>query len=85
MLSAEYGMVDPDMVLEPYDRYLGSEPSNFRRSWSERTAKQVLKRLNEIDLQAVECMPAAPIWRTVCGNDWNRLGLWWWHPSKGSE
>ena len=54
ILSAEYGMVDPDMVLEPYDRYLGSEPSNFRRSWSERTAKQVLKRLNEIDLEAVE-------------------------------
>lgn len=54
ILSAEHGMVDPDTVLEPYDRYLGSEPVSYRRDWAARTAEQVLGALGEKELRAVE-------------------------------
>lgn len=54
ILSAEHGMVDPDAWLEPYDRYLGSEPVAYRRKWGARTAEQVLRRLRDGGLGAVE-------------------------------
>lgn len=54
ILSAEHGMVEPDTVLEPYDRYLGKEPADYRRTWAERTAEQVLRALREKNLRAVE-------------------------------
>ena len=54
ILSAEHGLVDPETVLEPYDRYLGSEPIAFRKNWSIRTANHVLERLRELDIDAVE-------------------------------
>lgn len=54
ILSAEHGMVDPDTVLDPYDRYLGSEPAAYRREWAELTAERVLRALRERGLRAVE-------------------------------
>lgn len=54
ILSAEHGMVEPDTVLEPYDRYLGNEPASYRRTWSQRTADQVLGKLRNLGLEAVE-------------------------------
>jgi hypothetical protein len=54
ILSAEHGMVDPDRILEPYDRYLGNESLAFRRRWSANTAEQVLRRLGELAISAVE-------------------------------
>ena len=32
LLSSEYGVVDPDTVIEPYDRYLAEEPAEYRRN-----------------------------------------------------
>jgi Family of unknown function (DUF6884) len=54
ILSAEHGMVDPETILQPYDRYLGSESTAFRRQWSESAATQVLCRLRELGLRMVE-------------------------------
>lgn len=54
ILSAEHGLVEPDEILEPYDRYLGSESAAYRRSWSARTAEQVIEKLSELGLRAVE-------------------------------
>ena len=54
ILSAEHGMIDPETILEPYDRYLGKESTLFRRRWSEDVSRQVLVRLNELRLSAVE-------------------------------
>lgn len=54
ILSAEHGMVDPETYLEPYDRYLGRESAAYRRKWAARTAEQVLRRLDNLDLNAVE-------------------------------
>jgi hypothetical protein len=54
ILSAEHGMVDPETMLEPYDRYLGKESAAFRRRWSKDAAAQVLARLDGLGLLAVE-------------------------------
>ena len=54
ILSAEHGLVDPDTILEPYDRYLGDEPAEYRRNWSARTAQQILERLETHGMKAVE-------------------------------
>lgn len=54
ILSAEHGLVDPGTLLEPYDRYLGSEPSAYRRQWSNRVAGDVLALLGELGLRSVE-------------------------------
>jgi hypothetical protein len=54
ILSAEHGMVDPESILEPYDRYLGKESASYRRRWSEDVSRQVLARLRELGLRAVE-------------------------------
>ena len=60
ILSAEHGMVDPNEVLEPYDRYLGREPTSFRKLWSAKTARQVLDKTTELGLAAVEIHAGAP-------------------------
>jgi uncharacterized HhH-GPD family protein len=54
ILSAEYGLVDPEQVIEPYDRYLGSQPSGYRTEWSQQTAEQVLNELQKLGLSVVE-------------------------------
>lgn len=54
ILSAEHGPVDPEAWLEPYDRYLGDQPASFRKQWAEAAAAQVLERLRESGLGAVE-------------------------------
>lgn len=54
ILSAEHGLLDPDAVIVPYDRYLGDEPPAYKRAWSARLAGQVLERLSDLGLSAVE-------------------------------
>lgn len=60
ILSAEHGMVDPDEVLEPYDRYLGRESASFKRHWGEKTAAQVLDKATDLGVAAVEIHAGAP-------------------------
>lgn len=60
ILSAEHGMVDPDEVLEPYDRYLGRESASYKRRWGAETAVQVLEKTTELGLSAVEIHAGAP-------------------------
>ena len=60
ILSAEHGMVDPDRVLEPYDRYLGRESASYKRQWGAKTAVQVLDRTAELGIAAVEIHAGAP-------------------------
>jgi hypothetical protein len=43
ILSAEHGLVDPDQTLEPYDRYLESEPASYQEQWSRVTADAVIQ------------------------------------------
>jgi len=54
ILSAEHGLVDPETLLDPYDRYLGTESATYRRRWSEDVSRQVIAQLRRHGLQAVE-------------------------------
>jgi hypothetical protein len=60
ILSAEHGMVDPDEVLEPYDRYLGRESASFKGQWGAKTAVQVLDKATDLGVAAVEIHAGAP-------------------------
>lgn len=45
VLSAKYGLLDPDDVVGPYDVFLGDQPSAYRRAWGEWVAAQLGVRL----------------------------------------
>ena len=54
ILSAEYGLVMPDQVIEPYDRSLRDETPAYRREWSEWTARAVVDLCRQLDVSTVE-------------------------------
>ena len=41
ILSAKYGLVDPDTVIEPYDKTLTKMPAAERRAWGHRVRDQL--------------------------------------------
>jgi cytoplasmic iron level regulating protein YaaA (DUF328/UPF0246 family) len=46
ILSAKYGLLDPDDVVEPYDETLNKMPVNQRRSWSKKVLEDLIPKLN---------------------------------------
>ena len=51
VLSAKYGLVDPEAVIEPYDLTLAKMPRAEQRRWGQRVALQ-LRRLGDVLLEA---------------------------------
>jgi hypothetical protein len=51
VLSAKYGLVEPDRMLEPYDVTLKTMPISERRRWGTRVAEQ-LHQLGDVALEA---------------------------------
>jgi hypothetical protein len=45
ILSAEYGLVPPDQVIDPYERTLNTMPVDERRSWATRVIAQMSERM----------------------------------------
>ena len=45
ILSAEYGLLHPDQIVEPYERTLNNMPKRDRAVWAERVQKQLLEAL----------------------------------------
>ena len=41
VLSAEYGAVDPDEVIEPYDRYLEDQSAAYKQEWAQEVIEQL--------------------------------------------
>jgi len=41
VLSAEYGLVNPDQIIEPYEKTLNTMPISERRKWADRVAAQI--------------------------------------------
>ena len=41
VLSAEYGAVDPDEVIEPYDRYLEDQSAAYKHDWGQSVVEQL--------------------------------------------
>jgi hypothetical protein len=46
ILSAKYGLVFPDDVIEPYDKTLNKMSIRERKDWSRKVFKQMRERLN---------------------------------------
>lgn len=53
ILSAKYGLVFPDDVIEPYDLTLNNMRAKEVRDWSEKVFKQMQKRLDLSEICAV--------------------------------
>jgi hypothetical protein len=54
ILSAEHGLVAPDMVLEPYDLRLSKTSRDYRRSWGRRVVEQLHEAVGPITGKTVE-------------------------------
>lgn len=54
ILSAEHGLVTPDEVLEPYERYLPTTPANYRLEWGMRVANRLSALVGSIKGSVVE-------------------------------
>jgi hypothetical protein len=48
VLSAEHGLVDPGLVLAPYEKILTKASPAERRLWSERVLDQLRSELNQL-------------------------------------
>ena len=48
VLSAEYGLVRPDEVIEPYDRELARIPASDRRAWARGVVDKLRRELGEL-------------------------------------
>jgi len=49
ILSAEYGLLGPDITIRPYDKTLNTMPSAERREWAERVKDQMSRTLPSAD------------------------------------
>jgi hypothetical protein len=49
ILSAEHGMIDPDRVIEPYERTLNNMRVGERREWAQRVRKQMDRDLPDAE------------------------------------
>jgi hypothetical protein len=48
IVSAEYGLVPPDQVIDPYDRTLNIMPVEERRRWARRVINQLTERKPDV-------------------------------------
>ena len=69
ILSALYGLVDPDQVLEPYDMHLAKQSAAYRRHW----AAQVVRDLTAM----LELFRAAPSRFTPAPRTLLRCSRYW--------
>ena len=49
ILSAEYGLVNPETVIEPYERTLNKMPVRERRAWAGQVIAQLRGELGGVD------------------------------------
>jgi hypothetical protein len=49
VLSAEYGLLDPDTDVDPYERTLNTMPIAERRAWARRVLAQLANRAGQVE------------------------------------
>jgi hypothetical protein len=49
ILSAQYGLVSPEQVIDPYERTLNEMPIAERRDWARRVFAQLMEAAPQID------------------------------------
>jgi endonuclease III len=54
ILSSEYGLVRPNDVIEPYDRYMGDQSREYQQHWSAETAVAIADWCSEVGASSVE-------------------------------
>ena len=54
ILSSEYGLVHPEKVIEPYERFLPKEPISYRRQWGTKVVEELTRVLGSLDGQVIE-------------------------------
>ena len=54
ILSALHGLIRPETLIEPYDVYLASQPSDYRRAWGEWVAVHLQRQEGELRGRAIE-------------------------------
>jgi len=48
ILSAKYGLLDPDQMIEPYEQTLNKMAIDERRAWAERVRDRLREHLGEV-------------------------------------
>ena len=59
VLSAKYGVVDEEAVIEPYNQTLTNASQSERRAWSERALADLEERLGDLSGMTFECHAGA--------------------------
>lgn len=49
ILSAEHGVLDPNEIVAPHDRYLRAQPAHYRAAWGQQVVTQLVERFGPID------------------------------------
>ena len=62
ILSAKYGLVAPEDVLEPYDETLVGKPIGFKRTWSLRVMEDIRQALGDLSRLDFEVHAGANYW-----------------------
>jgi uncharacterized HhH-GPD family protein len=75
ILSAEYGLVDPDQVIEPYDRSLKDESPKYRSRWAHEVSVQVIERCRHLGVESVEVHAGASYLESGLIAALNRAGI----------
>lgn len=50
ILSAKYGLIDPNVIIEPYNKTLNKMPISERRTWSLKVVQDLRPQLNAGDM-----------------------------------
>lgn len=54
ILSAEHGLLEPETVIEPYDRRLSDTSADYRRTWGRQVLQSLRETLGSLDGLAIE-------------------------------
>jgi hypothetical protein len=65
ILSAKYGLLDPEKRIQPYDLALGQLSAKERRSWGDQVVRQLEDRLGAIAGTTFEVHAGAPYVRSI--------------------
>ncbi len=67
VLSAEYGLVEPSQVIEPYELHLASTSRAYRATWGEQVVEDLASKLGDLSGKHVEVHAGAAYLDTIRG------------------
>lgn len=67
ILSAEHGLIAPEQWVEPYDRYLGEESSQYREAWGSKVVADLERIEGPLQGKVIEIHAGAPYFDAIRG------------------